>query len=170
MLPDKGGQWPWTTFTVNIVGAFMLGYFTTRLQERLPLSSYRRPFLGTGICGALTTFSTYFGERDRANGGFLADAFADIYARHDVQTSLVMRGIEGFGAKQHLRTDRLLTLSEDLPLVSVAVDTRPPASTPSWPTSASCTSTVWSRWSAPGCSPTASTRCGCRRSSTRPPS
>jgi CrcB protein len=36
----------------------MLGYFATRLQERLPLSSYRRPLLGTGICGALTTFST----------------------------------------------------------------------------------------------------------------
>jgi PII-like signaling protein len=68
--------------------------------------------------------TTYFGERDRANGGFLADAFTDIYARHALQTSLVMRGVEGFGAKQHLRTDRLLTLSEDLPLVSVAVDTR----------------------------------------------
>jgi CrcB protein len=36
----------------------MLGYFSTRLQERLPLSAYRRPFLGTGICGGLTTFST----------------------------------------------------------------------------------------------------------------
>jgi PII-like signaling protein len=69
--------------------------------------------------------TTYFGERDRANGGFLADAFTDIYARHELQTSLVMRGVEGFGPKQHLRTDRLLTLSEDLPLVSVAVDTRP---------------------------------------------
>ena len=43
---------------VNIVGAFLLGYFTTRLQERLPLSSYRRPLLGTGLCGGLTTFST----------------------------------------------------------------------------------------------------------------
>ncbi len=69
--------------------------------------------------------TTYFGERDRADGGPLADAFTDIYARHELRTSLVMRGIEGFGAKHQLHTDRQLTLSEDLPLVSVAVDTRP---------------------------------------------
>jgi PII-like signaling protein len=69
--------------------------------------------------------TTYFGERDRADGGFLADAFTGIYARHELQTSLLMRGVEGFGARQHLHTDRLLSLSEDLPLVSVAVDTRP---------------------------------------------
>ena len=35
-----------------------------------------------------------------------------------------MRGVEGFGVKHHLHTDRLLTLSEDLPMVSVAVDAR----------------------------------------------
>ena len=52
------GSWPWPTFLVNIVGAALLGYFTTRLAERLPPSAYRRPFLGTGVCGALTTFST----------------------------------------------------------------------------------------------------------------
>lgn len=57
MAPDPS-RWPWPTFTVNIVGAFLLGYFTTRLLERLPLSSYRRPLLGTGLCGGLTTFST----------------------------------------------------------------------------------------------------------------
>jgi fluoride exporter len=51
-------RWPWPTFTVNIVGALLVGYFTTRLLERLPLSSYRRPLLGTGLCGGLTTFST----------------------------------------------------------------------------------------------------------------
>ncbi len=52
------GRWPWPTFTANIVGAFLLGYFATRLLERLPVSSYRRPLLGTGLCGGLTTFST----------------------------------------------------------------------------------------------------------------
>jgi CrcB protein len=57
LLADDPSEWPWATFIVNIAGAFLLGYFTTRLQERLPLSSYRRPLLGTGLCGALTTFS-----------------------------------------------------------------------------------------------------------------
>src|SRR6186713_2330047 len=57
-LPVIPGQWPWPTFAVNVVGAFLLGYFTTRLLERLPTSSYRRPLLGTGLCGGLTTFST----------------------------------------------------------------------------------------------------------------
>ena len=68
--------------------------------------------------------TTYFGERDRFGGGFAADALTAAYARHDLAVSLLMRGVEGFGARQHLRTDRLLTLSEDLPLVSVAVDAR----------------------------------------------
>lgn len=57
-LPHGVGGWPWATFAVNMVGAALLGWFVTRLGERLPPSSYRRPFLGTGICGALTTFST----------------------------------------------------------------------------------------------------------------
>ena len=57
-FPHAATAWPWPTFTVNVVAAFLLGYFVTRLQERLPLSSYRRPLLGTGLCGGLSTFST----------------------------------------------------------------------------------------------------------------
>jgi CrcB protein len=40
------------------MGSVALAYFATRLQERLPQSTYRRPLLGTGLCGAYTTFST----------------------------------------------------------------------------------------------------------------
>ena len=57
--PTKPGSWPWTTFAVNLVGSLLLGYFVCRLQERLPVTAYRRPLLGTGLCGALTTFSAF---------------------------------------------------------------------------------------------------------------
>jgi CrcB protein len=53
-LPDPGVGWPWATFLVNIAGAALLGYWFTTLSH----TSYRRPLLTTGFCGALTTFST----------------------------------------------------------------------------------------------------------------
>jgi PII-like signaling protein len=68
--------------------------------------------------------TTYFGERHRTDDQFVADALLDLYGRREIEVSVMLRGAEGFGLKHHLRTDRLLTLSEDLPLVSVAVDTR----------------------------------------------
>ncbi len=40
-----------------------------------------------------------------------------------MRTSVLLRGIEGFGIKHRLATERLLTLSEDLPLIALAVDT-----------------------------------------------
>jgi PII-like signaling protein len=69
--------------------------------------------------------TSYFGERRRVAGdGFAADALLDLYGRHEVATSILLRGAEGFGAKRHARTDMSLTLSEDLPLIAVAVDRR----------------------------------------------
>jgi PII-like signaling protein len=69
--------------------------------------------------------TSYFGERQRtADNCFAADALVDLYGRHGIATSILLRGAEGFGARQHLRTDRSLSLSEDLPLTAVAVDTR----------------------------------------------
>ncbi|MGN6869919.1 MAG: DUF190 domain-containing protein [Solirubrobacteraceae bacterium] len=68
--------------------------------------------------------TTYFGERHRTDDQFVADALLDLYGRNEIEVSVMLRGAEGFGLKHHLRTDRILTLSEDLPLVSVAVDTR----------------------------------------------
>ena len=52
-VPDPG-RWPWPTFVANIVGAALLGVIGTRLAT----SDLRRPLLGTGVCGGLTTFST----------------------------------------------------------------------------------------------------------------
>ena len=48
------GSWPWPTFIANVIGAILLGIIGTRLAT----SDLRRPLLGTGFCGGLTTFST----------------------------------------------------------------------------------------------------------------
>jgi fluoride exporter len=53
-LAADAPDWPWATFLVNVTGAFLLG----ALLAWLPSTSYRRPLLMTGFCGALTTFST----------------------------------------------------------------------------------------------------------------
>lgn len=54
-FPHARDAWPWTTFAVNLAGALLLGWSVTRLSP----TSYRRPFIGIGVCGALTTFSTF---------------------------------------------------------------------------------------------------------------
>jgi CrcB protein len=51
-LPIQPGAWPWATFAVNIVGALILGWVVVA-------RSAWRPLVGTGFCGALTTFSTF---------------------------------------------------------------------------------------------------------------
>jgi CrcB protein len=99
LWPDTAGAWPWTTFAVNVAGAFALGYFATRLQERLPLSSYRRPLLGTGFCGGLTTFSTLQvqlvqlldADRYGVAGAYVAGSLAAGYAGVMLATAMVRR-------------------------------------------------------------------------------
>ena len=98
-FPHSATAWPWPTFAVNIVAAFLLGYFVTRLQERLPLSSYRRPLLGTGLCGGLSTFSTMQLEIVKmldahAWGlavGYTAASVAAGYAAIQLSTAMVRR-------------------------------------------------------------------------------
>lgn len=68
--------------------------------------------------------TTYFGERDRTEDGLLSDELMGIYGGHRLKASVLLRGVGGFGRLHHLHTDRLLTLSEDLPVVSIAVDER----------------------------------------------
>jgi PII-like signaling protein len=63
----------------------------------------------------------HFGERDRDGDGPLEAAVMEACARHGVRAAALLRGVEGFGGKHRLRTDRLLSLSEDAPLVAVAV-------------------------------------------------
>jgi CrcB protein len=74
--PHGPSGWPWGTFAVNMAGALLLGYFFARLRDH-PEDSLAHPFLTTGICGTLTTFSTVQLELfEMIDGGHLALAAA----------------------------------------------------------------------------------------------
>jgi CrcB protein len=98
-FPTHPGEWPWVTFAINVSGSFALGYLVTRLQERLPLSTYRRPLSGTGFCGAFTTFSTMQVEllqmidrhRYGLAGGYAAASLAAGYLAVYAATAIVRR-------------------------------------------------------------------------------
>jgi len=83
-LPTTTGRWPLGTFLVNMVGSFVLGALIEGLARRGPDSGRRRQarlLLGTGFCGALTTFSTLAVESDllvRSHNSGLALAYAAV--------------------------------------------------------------------------------------------
>jgi CrcB protein len=74
-FPPAAGTWPWPTFAVNLAGALLLGFFFALFRDH-PEESLRHPFLATGICGTLTTFSTLQLELyelvDEGEGGLAA--------------------------------------------------------------------------------------------------
>lgn len=56
-LAGEPGGWPWATLLANLAGAFLLGYVATLLRDGGPAAGLRLRLIGTGFCGALTTFS-----------------------------------------------------------------------------------------------------------------
>jgi fluoride exporter len=58
-LPHSRGSFPWATLLTNVLGCFLIGVLMVVVIERLPDQRLVRPFLGTGILGGFTTFSTY---------------------------------------------------------------------------------------------------------------
>jgi len=56
---------PWATWTVNVVGSFVLGAVVTLVVERWPRDRYLRPLVAVGFCGGFTTFSTLAVEVDQ---------------------------------------------------------------------------------------------------------
>ena len=64
----------------------------------------------------------YVGERDQGAHALVTDELLALFERERVRTSVMLRGIEGFGLAHSIHTERLLTLSEDLPVVALAID------------------------------------------------
>ena len=78
------GTFPWSTFTVNVTGCFVLGVLLTLIVERWPPSRYVRAFAVIGFLGAYTTFSTYTVEAVTLS----KDGYAEVAAAY-VVSSLV---------------------------------------------------------------------------------
>ena len=52
-------MFPWTTFWINVTGCALMGVLMVLVTERFTVHPLVRPFLGTGVLGGYTTFSTY---------------------------------------------------------------------------------------------------------------
>jgi hypothetical protein len=73
---------------------------------------------GTGLLVRI-----YLGESDQWRGRPLYQAILERLRERGLAGATVLRGIEGFGAKQHLHSTRILSLSHDLPILIEVVDT-----------------------------------------------
>ncbi|HEY2537741.1 MAG TPA: CrcB family protein [Solirubrobacteraceae bacterium] len=104
--PTATGGWPWATLAVNILGAFVLGALMSGLRHGpVSISTYR--LLGTGFCGALTTFSTMQLELlqmlDRARYdlalGYVGVTLLGGYAAVSLAARLIARAVVGVAAE-----------------------------------------------------------------------
>ncbi|ARF59732.1 chromosome condensation protein CrcB [Streptomyces gilvosporeus] len=59
LWPTAAGAFPWTILAVNVVGCALMGVLMVLITELFSPHRLVRPFLGTGILGGFTTFSTY---------------------------------------------------------------------------------------------------------------
>ncbi|MBS45210.1 MAG: fluoride efflux transporter CrcB [Nocardioides sp.] len=70
-----GRGWPLGTFAVNVVGSLLLGVFSA-----LALGGHPAALLGTGLCGGLTTYSSFAVQTVRLGQGAAGYAVATIGA------------------------------------------------------------------------------------------
>lgn len=59
LRPVAPTGFPWTTLAVNVVGCAVIGVFLVAVTEIWSPHPLLRPFIGTGVLGGFTTFSTY---------------------------------------------------------------------------------------------------------------
>ena len=58
-VPHARDGFPWSTLLINVSGCLLIGILMVYVVEVGAVSRYVRPFLGIGVLGGYTTFSTY---------------------------------------------------------------------------------------------------------------
>ena len=87
------GDFPWGTFVINISGSFLIGLIAGAALYHA-FSDSARVVLGTGFCGAYTTFSTYAFESVRlAEQGATRHALANVLVSAALGTAAAGLGL-----------------------------------------------------------------------------
>jgi PII-like signaling protein len=76
------------------------------------------------LAGAAERLTIFIGEDDQFHHHPLYTEIVHRAQRAGLAGATVLRGFEGFGASHHIHTTRLLSLSTDLPIMIVIVDTK----------------------------------------------
>lgn len=72
--PVQPGGFPWPTLGINVAGCFAIGVLMVFVARRVGHLPYLRPFLGVGVLGGFTTFSTFALETVQLTDGHLLTA------------------------------------------------------------------------------------------------
>ena len=73
------GSFPYGTVSVNLAACFLIGFFASLAEEKIPLGVHGKLLLMTGFCGAFTTFSAFILETDQLlKAGNALAAFANL--------------------------------------------------------------------------------------------
>jgi CrcB protein len=113
--PTAPGAFPWAVFWVNVSGCALIGVLMVLVSEMGAAHPLVRPFLGTGVLGGFTTFSTY--ALDTADlldagraltalaylGGTLLAALAAVWAAAALTRALLARRHRGRPAPEPVR-------------------------------------------------------------------
>ncbi|MEV6649930.1 fluoride efflux transporter CrcB [Streptomyces sp. NPDC051219] len=108
LWPQAEGAFPWAVFWINVAGSALIGVLMALVAEHgRSAHPLLRPFLGTGVLGGFTTFSTYAAdftqllEHDEAGtalayaGGTLAGALAAVWLAASVTRAALARTVAG---------------------------------------------------------------------------
>ncbi|RLV08844.1 fluoride efflux transporter CrcB [Streptomyces griseocarneus] len=102
LWPTAAGAFPWTTFVINIVGCALIGVLLVVIADLAAPHRLLRPFLGTGVLGGFTTFSTYAVDiRHLVGEGRTATALA--YLAGTLVAALAAVWVAAAGTRRFLR-------------------------------------------------------------------
>jgi CrcB protein len=74
------GDFPWTTFWINVIGCAAIGVLLVLVSDVWPRRRLMRPLLGTGFLGGFTTFSAYAVDSQRLfRTGHPGTAWANLF-------------------------------------------------------------------------------------------